>query len=70
MKQELESKKESITELKSRLEILIATLNDARGVELELKNQLDENQKILSENQKRHKYWQEKLGKLALQNIG
>lgn len=58
-----------MNELKSTLEDLIATLNDARGVELELKNQLDENQKILSENQKRHKYWKEKLGKLALQNI-
>lgn len=67
--QELELKREGLQELRSKLETLTAELNDARGAELELKNQLEENQKILSENQKRHKYWQEKFCKLVLQNI-
>jgi structural maintenance of chromosome 4 len=34
-----------------------------------MRNKLDENQKILAENQKRSRYWEEKLGKLTLQNV-
>lgn len=46
-----------------------AEINEARGIELEMRNKLEEHQKVLLENQKRLKYWQEKLSKLALQNI-
>lgn len=48
----------------------MAELNETRGAEIEMRNQLEENQKILNENNKRLKYWQEKLGKLALQDLG
>ena len=34
-----------------------------------MRNKLEENQKILADNQKRLRYWQEKLGKLAMQNV-
>lgn len=34
-----------------------------------MRNKLEENQKILVENQKRGKYWHDKLSKLALHNI-
>lgn len=33
-----------------------------------MRNKLEENQKVLGENQKRNRYWEEKLSKLALQN--
>lgn len=34
-----------------------------------MRNRLEENQKVLVENQKRLKYWSEKLGKISVQNI-
>ncbi|KAI1117898.1 RecF/RecN/SMC protein, partial [Nemania sp. NC0429] len=46
-----------------------AELNETRASEIEMRNQLEENQKALVENQKRLHYWNEKLGKLVLQNV-
>ena len=34
-----------------------------------MRNKLEENQKVLVENEKRYHYWQEKLSKLVLQDI-
>jgi structural maintenance of chromosome 4 len=34
-----------------------------------MRNKLEENQKILLDNQKRLRYWEEKLSKLSLQNV-
>jgi structural maintenance of chromosome 4 len=34
-----------------------------------MRNKLEENQKMLGENQKRSRYWEEKLSKLTLQNV-
>lgn len=34
-----------------------------------MRNKLEENQKALSENEKRGRYWEEKLSKLTLQNV-
>lgn len=34
-----------------------------------MRNRLEENQKVLVENQKRLKYWSEKLSKISVQNI-
>ena len=34
-----------------------------------MRNKLEENQKVLAENQKRSRYWEEKLGKLTIQKI-
>ena len=40
-----------------------------RGAEIEIRNSLEESQKVLNENTKRLTYWQEKIGKLIIQNI-
>jgi structural maintenance of chromosome 4 len=55
--------------LKAELDEKIAELNETRAAEIEMRNKLEENQKVLAENQKRSRYWEEKLSKLALQNI-
>lgn len=47
----------------------MAELNESRATEIEMRNKLDENQKALGENQKRSRYWEEKLSKLTLQNV-
>ena len=62
-------KKEQMLALKGELERRTAELNEARAVEIEMRNNLEENQKVLNENIKRLKYWQEKLGKLTIQNV-
>lgn len=65
--QALDSKQEQLAVLKQELERKTGELNETRAVEIEMRNKLEENQKVLSENQKRLKYWTEKLSKLALQ---
>lgn len=46
-----------------------AELNETRAIEIEMRNKLEENQKVQTENQKRLRYWNEKLGKLSLQSV-
>ena len=55
--------------MKKDLDDQTAELNEIRGVEIEMRNKLEENQKILAENQKRLKYWGDKLSKLSVQNV-
>lgn len=55
--------------LKGQLDIKTAELNAIRGIEIEMRNKLEENQKVFVENQKRQRYWIEKLSKLAVQKI-
>lgn len=69
-KEALEYKKEEIQELKTALDQQTSELNANRGAEVEMRNQLEENQKHLAVNQKQHHHWQEKLDKLSLQNFG
>lgn len=64
-----DSKQEEHNVSKAELDRLTTELNESRGVEIDMRNRLEENQKALSENLKRLKYWQEKLGKLSLQNV-
>lgn len=40
-----------------------------RGVELDLRNRLEESQRHINENQKRLQYWQDKLEKLTLHTL-
>lgn len=47
----------------------MAELNETRAVELEMRNKLEDSVKVLNENQKRLKYWLEKLSKLSLQSL-
>lgn len=65
----LSAKQEEQAALKRELEEKTAELNETRAVEIEMRNKLEENQKIQSENQKRLKYWYDKLSKLSIQSI-
>lgn len=65
----LHSKQEELVDLKRELDVKTLELNETRAIEIEMRNKLEENKKVQSENQKRLKYWNEKLGKLSLQPI-
>jgi structural maintenance of chromosome 4 len=65
----LDDKKDELNEMKKELEEKTAQLNETRAVEIEMKNKLEENQKVFAENQKRLRYWSEKLGKLTLHSL-
>ncbi|KFA70595.1 hypothetical protein S40285_04704 [Stachybotrys chlorohalonatus IBT 40285] len=62
-------KKQELKALKNELDEKTSELNETRAVEIEMRNKLEENQKTLGENQKRLRYWDDKLGKLVIQNI-
>ncbi len=65
----LETKKEELAGLKADLDAQTKELNSTRAVEIEMRNKLEENQKILAENNKKSRYWTEKLSKLTLHDI-
>ncbi|KAI0427163.1 condensin complex component SMC4 [Xylaria sp. FL1042] len=65
----LGEKKQELASMKAELDEKTSELNETRASEIEMRNQLEENQKALVENQKRLRYWNEKLGKLVLQNV-
>jgi structural maintenance of chromosome 4 len=65
----LETKKEELAALKADLDAQTKELNSTRAVEIEMRNKLEDNQKILAENTKKHRYWNEKLSKLTLHDI-
>lgn len=69
MNQALDTKKEELAVLKQDLDQKTAELNEIRAVEIEMKNKLEENHKVLTENQKRLRYWSEKLSKLSIQSV-
>ncbi|PTB77676.1 RecF/RecN/SMC protein [Trichoderma longibrachiatum ATCC 18648] len=62
-------KKKELKKLKGELDEKTAELNASRAVEIEMRNKLEENQKVLADNQKRLRYWEDKLSKLTLQDI-
>ena len=66
--EELSNKEHELAQLKKELDHKTTELNETRAVEIEMRNRLEENQKIQSENQKRLKYWNEKLSRLAFQS--
>lgn len=65
----LGAKRQELAEMKAELDEKTAELNTTRAVEIEMRNKLEENQKVLGENQKRLRYWDDKLSKLVLQNV-
>ena len=67
--EELAQKKEDLTSMKKDVDKQNAELNETRAAEIEMKNKLEENQKILADNHKKGRYWQEKLSKLSLHDI-
>lgn len=68
-KDELSLKKDELADMKKDLDKQTAELNETRAAEIEMRNKLEENQKILSDNNKKNRYWQEKLSKLELHDI-
>lgn len=56
-------------ELKENLDERRAALTTTRGEEIEMRNHLEEHQKVLVDNQKRSKHWTEKLKNLALNEL-
>lgn len=65
----LATRKAQLQELKEDLDVKTSELNETRAIEIEMRNKLEENQKTLVENQKRLRYWDDKLSKLVLQDI-
>ncbi|KAI9894177.1 MAG: hypothetical protein M1814_004031 [Vezdaea aestivalis] len=65
----LEVKRDELATLKADLDEKTTELNSTRAVEIDMRNKLEENHKVLAENQKRARYWAEKLGKLSYQNL-
>ena len=63
------SMKEELGELKKNLHSQTSELNSTRALEIEMKNKLEENQKVLSDNNKKNRYWVEKLSKLTLHDV-
>lgn len=67
--EELKVKKKELAGLKSELDEKTGELNATRAVEIEMRNTLEENQKVLSENTRCLRHWTDKLGKLKVQDI-
>ena len=62
-------KTDALKELQEHLDELRAALTATRGEEIEMRNRLEEHQKVLVDNQKREKHWNEKLSKLSLNEL-
>lgn len=62
-------KQDELKELKESLDERRAALNTTRGEEIEMRNRLEEHQKVLVDNQKRGRHWTEKLRNLALNEM-
>ncbi|EXJ60313.1 structural maintenance-chromosome 4 [Cladophialophora yegresii CBS 114405] len=67
--EEQTSMKEELGDLKKDLDTQTTELNSTRALEIEMKNKLEENQKVLADNHKKSRYWAEKLSKLTLHDI-
>jgi structural maintenance of chromosome 4 len=65
----LSVKADELKELKESLDERRAALTTTRGEEIEMRNRLEEHQKVLVDNQKRGKHWMEKLNHLALNEL-
>ena len=62
-------KADELKELKESLDERRAALTATRGEEIEMRNRIEEHQKVLVDNQKRAKHWTEKLKHLALNEL-
>ncbi|KTW26551.1 uncharacterized protein T551_03468 [Pneumocystis jirovecii RU7] len=69
IQEEINEKTDELAEIKLKLNKEIDANNSARVEEIETKNKLEEYIKILSDNEKKLKYWKDKLKNLKLQNI-
>ena len=62
-------KADQLNELREQLDERRAALTATRGEEIEMRNRLEEHQKLLADNQKRAKHWTEKLCNLSLNEL-
>lgn len=67
--EEQSNQKEELAALKKNLDAHTAELNSTRALEIEMRNKLEENQKILAENNDKSRHWVDKLSKLSLHDI-
>jgi structural maintenance of chromosome 4 len=65
----LSVKADQLNELREQLDERRAAVTATRGEEIEMRNRLEEHQKVLADNQKRAKHWAEKLRNLALNEL-
>lgn len=65
----LDVKKDELEVVKEELDAKKKEMNETRAVEIEMRNKLEQHQKSLTENRKRYKHWEEKLGKLNLHQL-
>lgn len=65
----LEATKEELQALKTELDEKTTALNETRAIEIEMRNQLEENQKTLNEFKRKQQACREKLSKLSYQSI-
>jgi structural maintenance of chromosome 4 len=61
-------KKDELQSLKSELDAKTAELNECRGVEIEIRNKLEEIEKTHQDSRKRLKHWEEELSKLEFRS--
>jgi hypothetical protein len=66
--QELDTKKDELQSVKSELDAKTAELNECRGVEIEMRNKLEQIEKTSHDSRKRLAHWEEELGKLELKS--
>ncbi len=62
-------KADELKELKESLDERRSALTTTRGEEIEMRNRIEEHQKVLADNQKRAKHWNEKLKNLVLNEL-
>ncbi|SPN99212.1 probable SMC4 - Stable Maintenance of Chromosomes [Cephalotrichum gorgonifer] len=67
--EQLSVKKKELSGLKKELDQMTGELNATRAVEIEMRNTLEESQKVLAENTRYLRHWTDKLSKLKLQDI-
>ena len=58
-------KTDQLNELREQVDERRVALTATRGEEIDLRNRLEEHQKVLADNQKRAKHWTEKLRNLT-----
>jgi structural maintenance of chromosome 4 len=65
----VDSKRIELEEMKEQLDTKSEIISKIRAVEIEIKNQMEDYQKALSDNQRKAEHWQDQISKLSLQRI-
>jgi structural maintenance of chromosome 4 len=65
----VDSKRIELEEMKEQLDTKSEIISKIRAVEIEIKNQMEDYQKALSDNLRKAEHWQDQISKLSLQRI-